>query len=112
MNTEKRRSDMQPPRYYRDQLITINDLEGFKNELFTELKKILRTITAQPEKRWLKSTEVRKLLSISPGTLQTMRINGTLPYTKLGGVIYYDHEDIEKLLITRKENNIQASPLS
>ncbi len=96
---------MQPPRYYRDQLITINDLEGFKNELFSELKKMLRTITVQPEKRWLKSAEVRKLLSISPGTLQTMRINGTLPYTKVGGVIYYDHEEIEKMLINRKANN-------
>ena len=101
MNIEKRRSDIQPPHYYRNQLITITDLEGFKNELFSELKKMMRTITVQPEKRWLKSAEVRKLLSISPGTLQTMRINGTLPYTKLGGVIYYDHEDIEKILTNR-----------
>ena len=47
--------------------------------------------------------EVRKLLNISPGTLQTLRINGTLPYTKIGGTMYYNLKDIEKLLNKSKE---------
>jgi hypothetical protein len=36
-------------------------------------------------KQWLKSVDVRKMLNISPGTLQNLRINGTLRYTKIGG---------------------------
>jgi predicted site-specific integrase-resolvase len=49
-------------------------------------------------KKWLKSNEVRKLLNISPGTLQNLRINGTLRYTKMGSIIYYKQEDINKVL--------------
>ncbi|WP_369427692.1 helix-turn-helix domain-containing protein [Pontibacter harenae] len=35
---------------------------------------------------------------MSPATLQTLRINGTLPFTKIGGTIYYRAEDIERLM--------------
>jgi hypothetical protein len=49
-------------------------------------------------KKWLKSVEVRKLLNISPGTLQNLRINGTLRYTKIGGIMYYKLENINKIL--------------
>ena len=34
------------------------------------------------------------MLRISPGTLQNLRVNGTLAYTKIGGIIYYKYEDI------------------
>jgi hypothetical protein len=39
--------------------------------------------------QWLKSSEVRKLLKISSGTLQNLRINGTLNFYKIGGILYY-----------------------
>ena len=85
-------------------IITYEDLQQFKTELFAELMTILKKET-QPIKKWLKSQEVRKLLQVSPGTLQTLRINGTLQYTKLGGVVYYDFEHIEKVMI----NNLRLS---
>jgi len=50
------------------------------------------------EKKFLRSTEVRKMLGISVGTLQNLRVNGTLPYTKVGGIIFYDQKDIAKML--------------
>ena len=81
-------------------ILTTEDLQNFKSELFSELRTILKT-TSDPPKKWLKSEEVKKLLKVSPGTLQTLRINGTLQYTKLGGIIYYDFEHIEK---TMKQN--------
>jgi hypothetical protein len=84
------------------QILTTEDLYVFKTELLDELKKLLRQNGIQPVKKWLKSPEVRKLLSISPGTLQNLRINGTLPFTKIGGVIFYDHEDIQKMLQSNK----------
>jgi len=77
-------------------LITKEDLEQFKIELFEELK-LIRT-DAGIEKSFLRSSEVRKLLKISPGTLQNLRVNGTLPYEKIGGILYYAHSDIKKLL--------------
>jgi hypothetical protein len=78
-------------------LITQDDLVEFRKLLISELKEVIISNTQQ-KKPWLKSAEVRKLLNISAGTLQTLRINGSLNYTKIGGIIYYNNSDIEKLL--------------
>ncbi|MEK6478319.1 helix-turn-helix domain-containing protein [Catalinimonas sp. 4WD22] len=86
------------------QIVTTEDLLIFKKELIEELKGLLAQNVAQP-KQWLRSSEVRKMLSVSPGTLQNLRINGTLPYTKVGGVIYYDQGDILKVLEENKIDN-------
>ncbi|MEN7551837.1 helix-turn-helix domain-containing protein [Rapidithrix thailandica] len=85
------------------QIITTDDLLEFKLELFRELKNLLEETSYHKRKKWLKSGEVRELLGISPGTLQNMRVNGSLPYTKIGGVIFYDYQDICKML---EENRI------
>lgn len=90
-------------RIYREQLITMEDLNEFRSLLLNDLKGIIQSKTLQ-QKQWLKSNEVRKLLNISPGTLQNLRINGTLTYTKIGGIMYYDQTDIEKLLNGNKVN--------
>lgn len=84
------------------ELITRDDLENFKKELFEEIRKSRFNFkkTDQLQKEWLKSYDVRKLLGISAGTLQNMRVNGTLPYTKIGGLMYYRYEDIQNLLST------------
>jgi predicted DNA-binding transcriptional regulator AlpA len=86
-------------------IITTDDLVEFKQELFTEIKRLLKEQSGNSTKKWLKSPEIRKLLGISPGTLQNLRLNGTLPYTKIGGVIYYDSEDIQQMLQSRKFHN-------
>jgi len=79
------------------ELITRDDLREFKNELLNELKQIMQPGQGQ-SKKWLKSSEVRKMLNISPGTLQNLRINGTLRFTKIGSIMYYKLEDINKVL--------------
>jgi hypothetical protein len=86
-------------------LITLEDLQNFKKELIEEVKNLLtERATGTPARKWLKSHEVRRLLTLSPGTLQHLRINGTLPFTKVGGVIYYDQADIQKMLEERKSS--------
>lgn len=80
-------------------LITKDDLEKFKQELFAELRRPSYKLNKKDEqKEWLKSFEVRKMLNIAPGTLAKLRSNGTLPFTKVGGLMFYKHEDILKLL--------------
>jgi DNA-directed RNA polymerase subunit F len=79
------------------ELITKEDLKEFKSELLNELKQLIKGGEGQ-SKNWLKSNEVRKLLKISPGTLQNLRINGTLSFTRIGSIMYYKLEDINKLL--------------
>ena len=87
------------------QIITIEDLNEFRNLLLNDLKEIINS-KPQQSKQWLKSNEVRKLLNISPGTLQNLRINGTLSYTKIGGIMYYNHAVIDKLLNGNKVNTL------
>ncbi|MUP46068.1 DNA-binding protein [Gramella sp. BOM4] len=85
-------------------IITTDDLREFKIELLEEFKSMLSQQNTQLTlKRYLKSSEVMDLLQISPGTLQNLRINGTLPYTKIGGIIYYDAQEIQQIM---EENRV------
>jgi hypothetical protein len=78
------------------ELVTREDLRRLE-DLLKEIKQIVQPGQSQP-KKWLKSSEVRKMLNISPGTLQNLRINGTLRFTKMGSIMYYKLEDINKVL--------------
>lgn len=87
------------------QIITTDDLREFKlefmdhlNQLFSSQAKIL-----PEQKRFLKSAEVMSLLDMSPSTLQNLRITRALTYSKIGGTIYYDWEDIVKLMEKNKK---------
>ena len=80
-----------------NELLTREDLQHFRLQLLSELKDVLQQ-SKQSTKQWLKSSEVRKMLGISHGTLQNLRITRSLPYTKLGGIMFYRQEDIEKIL--------------
>lgn len=85
-------------------IITLEDLQNFKQELLTEIERILSQRQTAPVRKWLKSNEVRRLLLVSPGTLQNLRVNGKLPFTKIGGVIFYDYDDIQKMIESNKRN--------
>lgn len=85
-------------------IITPEDLQNFKQELLTEIQQLLSKMQTAPARKWLKSDEVKKLLSISSGTLQNLRINGTLPFTKIGGVILYDYDNLQKMIEEHKGN--------
>ncbi|MFC6095477.1 DNA-binding protein [Flavobacterium qiangtangense] len=76
-------------------LITPEDLNEFRNLLLNDLKQLIKPQTQQG-KQWLKSYEFRKALNISAGTLQNLRINGTLAFTKIGGLIYYKYSTLKK----------------
>ena len=88
------------------EFITKEDLESFKKELIAEIRRgrYRHNNPDQESKEWLKSYEVRKLLGISPGTLQNLRLNGTLPFTKIGGLMYYRYEDIRALMNGKDDN--------
>lgn len=89
-------------------IITQEDLEQFKVELLQELKEMIGNKPAEKEQpkdtRWLKSHQVQRLLGISPGTLQNLRINGTIPFTKVGGVILYSQDHIQAVMQQNMRN--------
>lgn len=92
-------------------VVTTEDLQVFKKDLLDDFKKLLNEKHGQPVRKWLKSHEVRRILTISPGTLQNLRINGTLPFTKIGGVMYYDYEDIQKMLESHNSKTRRTSSI-
>ena len=79
------------------EIITLEDLQTFRLELLEEIRKMIAP-SKEPKKEWLRSPEVREILGISHGTLQTLRNTGALPYRKIGGLMYYRYDDIGRLL--------------
>lgn len=80
----------------RDQILTVGHLEDFKTTLLQKIKTLFQENKGQPIKQWLRSSEVRKMLGNSSGTLQNFRVNRTLPYTKVGWIVFYRYDDIVK----------------
>lgn len=84
--------------------VTGADLDAFADRLLQRLEHLLHQRPPTPPRKWLKSHDVRRLLMISPNTLTTMRVNGTLPYAKIGGILFYDPDDILQLLNEKKKD--------
>lgn len=78
-------------------LLTKEDLQDFKKELLQDITSLFEN-KSPGQKKWLRTSEVKKLLNVSAGTLQNYRINGTLSYKKLGGSLYYSLDEIQKLM--------------
>jgi hypothetical protein len=84
----------------KNNLVTVQDLHNMKEEIISEFAAMTGNITTQKE--WLRSAEVMGMLSISTGTLQNLRINGDIPFTKIGGTLYYERKAILKVLNDNK----------
>ncbi len=90
-------------------IVTQQDLQELKTELITTLQEIKeQLLDNQPQKQaeveLLKSHQVQRMLGISPGKLQNLRVNGTIPYSKVGGVIFYDKREILEIIEENKRN--------
>ena len=77
------------------QVLTVDDLEKFRVQLLSDIENLLNR--KQP-KKWLKTPEVMELLGISEITLQTLRNRGQIPFRKLGGICYYNEDEIDQYL--------------
>lgn len=56
---------------------------------------------------WLDNQDVMQMLHISPRTLQTLRSNGTLPFSRIKGKFYYKVADLEALLNSNYTANLK-----
>ena len=80
------------------EIITKEDLQEFGEGLLSQMKALISGGSNEEPRKFLKSYQVKNLLKISSNTLQTLRDNGTNPFTKIGGILYYNYEDIMKVL--------------
>ena len=71
------------------------------NEFKEKLEKLIKELSQQahPGRVWLTKDEVMKMLDCSERTLQTLRDNGSLPYSNpMGGSkFFYRRKDVEQL---------------
>lgn len=83
------------------------DQENFiKEQLLESEKRVLKGVESffngfnfQKRKQYLKSQELRKMLgNISASKLQEMRVNGILPYIRVGGMLLYEYDEVIELL--------------
>lgn len=79
------------------EIVTLEKFNDFEDRIFKELEKLSKFSSS--ENRWLKSNDVKDLQGISHGKLQDLRDRGLILFTKLGGVIFYDRNEIEKMLL-------------
>jgi hypothetical protein len=78
------------------ELLTTKDLESLRESLLAEIRRLLGP-EKEKQKNWLKSREVRKILKVSAGSLQNLRISGKLNPKKIGGTYYYSADEVNSL---------------
>jgi len=85
--------------------VTKEDLLEFKKQMLEEFKELLDSMPAKSNRRWIKTYRVKEMLDLSDGTLQTLRNNGTLPYTLLGGLALYDYDELVALMDKNRQKH-------
>lgn len=83
-------------------IITTEDLKEFKEELLEEFKKLMVEHTHPQPKNWLRSSDIRKRFEISSSTLHGLRSRNIIPSYKVGGLVFYDAEEIDQIILDNK----------
>lgn len=88
-------------------ILTTDDLKQFKEDLFQELRQVFGKQTKQDvtkQREWLRTKEVCRMIGVSLSKLQYMRDNGEIKFTRIGGTIFYNADEINKLLSSGYES--------
>lgn len=88
-----------------------NDMEfvGIEKQLFEELvrkfeyfeHRVMEICNRENDRtlhKWMDNQDVCRYLNISPRTLQTLRDNGTLPFSQINHKIFYKPEDVQGIV--------------
>lgn len=81
--------------------VTKEDLRQFGMMLLGTIRKMIDGAKPKDQEtievEWLKARVVRRMLDISPGSLQNLRITGKVRFKKVLGSYYYNKEDLLQL---------------
>ena len=74
----------------------------------TEIKEALQSLQVEKQPlKWLSTKQVMEVLSVSKSTLEKMRYQGIIPYSKRARKIYYLSTDIDNYLQTSYYKSIK-----
>jgi hypothetical protein len=79
-------------------LITKQDFDDLKEDVKEILRRVNTPHTQTLSEQWLDIQDTCNALRVSKRTLQSYRDNGVLPFSQIGGKIYFKVGDIEKHL--------------
>ncbi|KGO93681.1 DNA-binding protein [Flavobacterium subsaxonicum] len=87
--------------------ITKDDLRQFGLLLMDNIRAMIGKSSEKEDIHpdWLKSRVVRKLMDMSPGTLQNLRITGKVRFKKILGSYYYNKADLQQLFNEEEKNH-------
>ncbi|MCC5943105.1 MAG: helix-turn-helix domain-containing protein [Balneolaceae bacterium] len=57
-------------------------------------------------KKWLRTDEVAEYLNLSKTQVHVLKNSGQLPFTKLGGTLFFDKNDIDSILQQNKVGGV------
>jgi hypothetical protein len=82
------------------EIVTKDDLEIFRRQLLNDIRELLAPIKQNSENKpeGFKTSHVRKILGCSINKLVSLRTSGKIRVKKIGGTLYYNREDIKRLL--------------
>lgn len=83
------------------------ELSGAIKEMKAQILILKQTRTEKFKQEWIDGQQVIDALNISKRTLQSLRDNGTLPYSRVNGKFYYKVADLEKLLESNYSANLK-----
>jgi len=78
----------------KNQIVTVAHLDQWGERIINSLSKT----EVKPPIKILRSADVKKMLGISTGSVQNLRISGKLKFSKVNGTIFYDYDDVLNLL--------------
>ncbi len=83
------------------EIVTKEDLQHLRLQLINDLKDFVvqvKSEIASPSLEGMKTKHVRKILDCSYNKVQALRIAGKLRCNKVGGTLYFNKQDVQKLL--------------
>jgi len=75
----------------------------------TFIKSLRKTRFDRFSESWIDGQDVMQALHISKRTLQSLRDNNTMPFSRLNGKLYYKLSDIEKMLEANYSKNTHGN---
>ena len=77
---------------------TFEEIAAKLDRFVQRVESLCREHGGKETSEWMDNHEVCRRLRISPRTLQTLRDNGTLAYSKIGHKIFYKPEDVLRIV--------------
>ena len=84
------------------EIVTREELQTLRLQILSDIKELIGqgVKTDETDMRGYKTKDIRNILGCSYGKLKSLRANGRIRAKKIGGTIYYNKEDIRRLVTT------------